>query len=265
MADVSTILFASDLHGNRGAYDQLFSLEADAIVLGGDLLPYPLKRGGDLLELQTRFVTEYLAAKLATRPCYWIPGNDDWELTLPLLEGKGTLLHGRAAGFLDGYSIAGYGCVPVTPFGMKDFDRYDVKGWEPPTPPKRCLWSASDGVKNVSLSDVQARPTIAEDLDRLATLSDPARTIYVIHSPPYATTLDRLYGGLTPIGSRAVRTFIDRRQPPLTLHGHVHESPGVERLGKTICVNVGDSMHRLRAVRIDLATLAVTSVTPGSP
>jgi uncharacterized protein len=263
MADVSTLLFASDLHGNRGAYDRLFSLEADAIVLGGDLLPYPLKRGGDILDLQRRFVTEYLAAKLETRPCYWIPGNDDWETMLPLLEGKGTLLHGRAAGFLDGFSIAGYGCVPVTPFGMKDFDRYDVEGWQPQMPPQRCLWSSPEGIQNVSLSDVASRGTIASDLERLATLSDPARTIYVIHSPPYATTLDRLRGGIVPIGSRAVRKFIDRLQPPLTLHGHVHESPGVERLGKTVCVNPGDSMHRLRAVRIDLADLRVTPADRG--
>src|SRR5574341_442866 len=73
-----------------------------------------------------------------------------------------------------------------------------------------------------------------------------------------AGTLDRLHGGLTPIGSRAVRRFIDSRQPPLTLHGHVHESPGVERLGKTVCVNPGDSMARLHAVRVDLATFVVT-------
>jgi len=258
MADVSTLLFATDLHGNRGAYDRLFSMEADAIVLGGDLLPYPLKRGGELLELQRRFVTEYLAAKLATRPCYWIPGNDDWEVTLPLLEGKGTLLHGRAAAFLDGFSIAGYGCVPITPFGMKDFDRYDLDGWEPAMEPKRCLRSSPAGIESVSLQTVKERGTIAADLARLGDLSDPASTIYVIHSPPYATTLDRLHGGLMPIGSRAVRKFIDRLQPPLTLHGHVHESPGVERLGRTVCVNPGDSMSRLRAVRVDLSDFKVT-------
>lgn len=255
---MATLLFATDLHGNRQAYDRLFAAEADAIVLGGDLLPYPLKRGGDLLQLQREFATGYLAAKLESRPCYWIPGNDDWEAMLPLLETKGRLLHGRSLPFLDGYQIAGYGCVPVTPFGMKDFDRYDVDGWEPQNEPARCLWSSPDGVKDVSLQQVRARGTIAADLQRLGSLSDPGRTIYVLHSPPYATSLDRLHGGITPIGSRAIRQFIDRRQPPLTLHGHVHESPGVELLGRTVCVNPGDSMHQLRAVRIDLAEFAIT-------
>lgn len=255
---MSTFVYASDLHGNRAAYDRLFAVEADGVVLGGDLLPYPLRSGGDLLAAQRRFVAEYLADKLASRPCWWIPGNDDWETVLPPLEAKGTPIHNRAAPFLDGFSIAGYGCVPVTPFGMKDFDRYDVEGWEPRDEPERCLWSSPAGVESVPLGAVRARGTIAADLDRLASLSDPARTVYVVHSPPFATTLDRLYGGTTPIGSRALRAFIERRRPPLTLHGHVHESPGVERLGGTVCVNPGDSMSRLRAVRVDLKDLSVT-------
>ena len=255
---MSTFVYASDLHGNREAYDQLFALKADAVVLGGDLLPYPLKSGGDLITMQRKFVTEYLAEKVASRPCYWIPGNDDWEAVISGMEGKGTPIHGRVAPFLDGYSIAGYACVPVTPFGMKDFDRIDVEGWAPPVEPRRCLFSGPAGVETVPLRAVQGRGTIEADLQKLASLSDPERTIYVVHSPPFATTLDRLLGGITPIGSRALRTFIDRRQPPLTLHGHVHESPGVERLGRTVSVNPGDSVTRLRAIRVDLKDLSVT-------
>jgi Icc-related predicted phosphoesterase len=219
--------------------------------------------GGDPLLPQRRFVAEYLAEKFATRPCYWIPGNDDWETVLAPLEAKGIPIHGRALPFLDGFSIAGYGCVPVTPFGMKDFDRFDVEGWAPSDEPKRCLWSSPEGVLPVSLAQVKGRGTIAADLERLASLSDPARTIYVLHSPPFATTLDRLHKGITPIGSRAIRTFIDRLQPPLTLHGHVHESPGVERLGRTVCVNPGDSMSRLQAVRVSLPDFSVTPLSVG--
>jgi len=257
---VSVILFATDLHGNRGAYERLFGLEADAIVLGGDLLPYPLKRGGDLLEIQAGFVRDYLGAKMKTRPCYWIPGNDDWATAVAPLADSGTALHGRAVPFLDGTSIAGYGCVPVTPFGMKDYDRVDVPGWEPKQLPKSCLWSTPTAIEEVPLKAVMERPSIEADLDQLATLSDPSRTIYVVHTPPYATALDRLLGGPTPIGSRALKKFIEKRQPPLTLHGHVHESSGMERIGRTISVNPGDSRSRFRGVRIDLATFEVTPV-----
>ncbi len=254
---MASLLFASDLHGNARAYDELFALEADAIVLGGDLLPHPRGTGKALVEIQRTFARDVLAPRLRSRPSYWLLGNDDWEAVLPELEGAGTCLHGRAAPFLGGLSIAGYSCVPVTPFGMKDFDRYDRPGWEPRPAPSRCLLSGPAGLREVPLSDVRARGTIEADLARLAALSDPARTVYVIHSPPWNTRLDVLHDG-SPIGSRAVREFIESQRPPLTLHGHIHESPGVDRVGGTVSVNPGDSMTRLRAVRVEIPELSVT-------
>jgi Icc-related predicted phosphoesterase len=254
---VSSIVFASDLHGNAEAYEALFKVDADAIVLGGDLLPYPLKRGGDLVEIQREFAVKFLAPLLDTRRCFWVLGNDDWEAMMPVLEGHGTSLHGRAVPFLDGLWIAGCSFVPVTPFGMKDYDRKDVDGWRPVQLPTRCLVTRSGRLEEITLDDVLARGTIEAELERLATLSDPARTVYVVHTPPYGTSLDRLRG-ITPIGSRALRRFIDARRPPLTLHGHLHESAGVERLGSTVSVNPGDSMRRLRYRRVDLRDFSVT-------
>lgn len=256
---MSTFVYASDLHGNREAYEELFDLEADAVVLGGDLLPHPAGAGARLFEVQRAFARDYLARKLRSRRCFWIFGNDDWESLLPALAGAGTEIHGRSVPFLEGYSIAGYSCVPVTPFGMKDLDRFDSDGWEPAVRPKRCLVSGPGGVRETTLEAVRARGTIAADLERLAAVSDPARTVYVIHSPPWGTKLDVLYDG-TPIGSRAVRSFIERLRPPLTLHGHIHESPGLERLGPTVSINPGASVGRLRAVRVDLKDLSVRPV-----
>ena len=255
---MSSFVFATDLHGNREAYERLLAMEADAVVLGGDLFPYPLKLGGDLLDVQMRFV-EWLGPRLAGRACFWVPGNDDWARAADALAPHATALHGRRVPFLDGFQIAGYACVPVTPFGMKDFDRVDVPGWTPPPPRDRCLWSGPEGVVDVPFDRVLARPTIEADLDALAAESDFSRTILVTHSPPYGTSLDRL-NGRTPIGSRAIRRFIDRRKPPLTLHGHIHESSGIERLGETISANPGDSMRRLRALHIDLPGLTVNAV-----
>jgi Icc-related predicted phosphoesterase len=108
-----------------------------------------------------------------------------------------------------------------------------------------------------TLEEVRARGTIARDLDLLAGLSDPSRTVYVMHSPPYGTSLDRLADG-TSVGSRAIRAFIESRQPPVTMHGHIHESPGIQRLGRTLCANPGDSLRRLRALRVDLETGSIT-------
>jgi hypothetical protein len=40
-------------------------------------------------------------------------------------------------------------------------------------------------------------------------------------------------------GSSAVRESIERHAPMLGLHGHIHESKGFVRLGRTLCVNPG--------------------------
>jgi Icc-related predicted phosphoesterase len=114
----------------------------------------------------------------------------------------------------------------------------------------------SQRLESGPLTSVRSRGTIAADLERLAALSDPAKTVYVTHSPPWGTSLDRMWNG-TSVGSRAIRAFIERHRPPLTLHGHIHESPGVERIGPTVSVNPGDSLSRLRAVRVDLGDLSV--------
>jgi Icc-related predicted phosphoesterase len=52
-----------------------------------------------------------------------------------------------------------------------------------------------------------------------------------------------------------VRGFIDRHQPCLTLHGHIHESPGAVSLGRTRSINPGSEYAEgvLRAVLVTLA------------
>ena len=93
--------------------------------------------------------------------------------------------------------------------------------------------------------------------DRVARLAEqleqPSRAIFNLHVPPYASGLDtatRLdetlapvyVGGAPeeiPVGSTAVRELIERFQPLLSLHGHIHESRGVAQIGRTLAVNPG--------------------------
>jgi Icc-related predicted phosphoesterase len=85
-----------------------------------------------------------------------------------------------------------------------------------------------------------------------AGLSRPASAVFTVHVPPFGSGLDSApalrdmrvvtRGGHTvmePVGSRAVRAVLEEVQPLLALHGHVHESRGVKRLGRTLCVNPG--------------------------
>jgi Icc-related predicted phosphoesterase len=267
---MASLLFATDLHGNTGAYEALLRRAADervdAVVLGGDLLPLP-DGLTDPLGPQQRFVRGRLRplfeAFRARRPdtrLFAILGNDDWavceeEFDAMEQEGIAVPLHLRVHALDAASWIAGYSCVPVTPFSMSDYDRYEWPGWRPPALPRRILLSGPEGLREGSAEELEARPTIQEDLRALAALSDPARTVYVVHSPPHGTKLDVMFGGVS-IGSRALRAFIERYEPPLTLHGHIHESPRLsgaffDRLGRTVSVNPGDSRMGLRAVYVE--------------
>ena len=95
---------------------------------------------------------------------------------------------------------------------------------------------------------LRQRETIEEDLAHLPGPKDPEKTIYVMHSPPFKTKLDRIEGGRFT-GSRSIRKFIETTQPLLTLHGHIHEAPMLsgsyhDRIGQTLCVNPGQSIGR---------------------
>lgn len=98
-----------------------------------------------------------------------------------------------------------------------------------------------------------------EDEDQLAVryeamicnLKDPRNAVFNIHVPPYKSGLDEapeldknlrpvLAGqALKPVGSTALRKAIEKSQPLLGLHGHIHEGRGATRIGKTLCINPG--------------------------
>jgi hypothetical protein len=78
--------------------------------------------------------------------------------------------------------------------------------------------------------------------------------VFNLHCPPYDTKIDtamQLDSELRPViesagapkmicaGSTAVRQAIEKYQPLLGLHGHIHESRGVDRIGRTVCLNPG--------------------------
>lgn len=95
---------------------------------------------------------------------------------------------------------------------------------------------------------------LARMIENLANkLKTPEKAIFNFHAPPYGTQLDLapelnknkkpvIVGGqirYIHVGSKAVREAIEKYQPLLGLHGHIHESPGVVKIGKTVCINPG--------------------------
>jgi Icc-related predicted phosphoesterase len=250
---VSEWFFTSDLHGQGALYEQVVALVAAhrpaVLLLGGDLAPHESGAEGvrrQRVFLQGFFVEFARRVREAARglELLVLMGNDDWSANHDVLESQeGRLwrvLHGRVA-VVDGVRVAGSSWVPITPFGMKDWERWE--DGEPESPARLDGWvSHSGGITPVRFDPDRRTPTIAEALGELSGLAGP-EALYVLHSPPRDTRCD-MVGARVHVGSRAIRAFVERLQPPLVLSGHIHESPRVsgryrDSIGRTVVVNPG--------------------------
>lgn len=125
-----------------------------------------------------------------------------------------------------------------------DLGEYQVIGFGPSN---RTPWNTH---RELDESDIATR------LDALLPQVDPSKpVILATHVPPHGVGLDVapklredlsvvIQGGepvMTPVGSTAVRDFITKTQPVLSLHGHIHESRGVAKMGQTIAINPGSA------------------------
>lgn len=272
------VVYTSDLHGNKEHYQELFELaeqrKAQTIIIGGDMLPIhgPFKSS---LQEQRNFIFSYLEPKIQDfrsrapqTTIYAMLGNDDWQASnvhLGILVAKGTLrlLHGEKHELGSGYELVGYAHVPPTPFTIKDGERRDLQ--KDVVDQQRCTACVSQGAKIVVVDPRRyfaSVMSIEEELEELPTARDYRKTVYVMHSPPFRTNLDRLFDGRW-IGSQAIRAFVEKYQPYLTLHGHIHESSEISgtywaRIGKTICINPGQSTEELYAVVFELEDITET-------
>jgi Icc-related predicted phosphoesterase len=91
-------------------------------------------------------------------------------------------------------------------------------------------------------------PELARVLDRTSSaIGSPRRTILDLHAPPFGTSIDpakrpRTAAGeliVDHVGSPSIRALIERVAPVVSLHGHIHESKGVDRVGPTPVYNPG--------------------------
>jgi Icc-related predicted phosphoesterase len=117
---------------------------------------------------------------------------------------------------------------------------------------------ASTGYSNITPWHCPREMT-EEELDQRITkicaqVHDYERAIFNLHCPPYDTPLDyapkldstlRVVAGgggspeMIPVGSTAVKKSLEKYQPLLGLHGHIHESRGYIKIGRTLCLNPG--------------------------
>jgi len=261
------LLYTSDLHGNTSYYQRLLKRASEkdvgAIAIGGDLTP----RGGDTLEewiaTQRKFLEEFLIPLFRTfkkihpkKEIFLIMGNDDFKKNMDIIEQASTTgvlksIHKKTAVLHKDISLVGYSIVNTTPFRIKDWEKDDFKFSQKPKMMSHQIFRTVEEEKG----------TVEEDLQELKKLSDPKKTIYVMHAPPFDTNLD-IITTKEHVGSEAIREFILKEKPLMTLHGHIHESPEMsgswmDILGKTTCINVGSSYPepKVNCALIDLDNL----------
>ncbi len=155
--------------------------------------------------------------------CYISPGNDDrLELDSALADSGQFVNPENRVVELDG----GYEMVTL--------------GYANPTP-----WKSPREVSEDKLGEM------IESL--AAQVKRPEDAVYNLHVPPIDTELDRAPAvshdfnyvkeglGIKFIhaGSTAVRRSIEAHAPLLGLHGHIHESKGFVKIGRTLCLNPG--------------------------
>jgi len=176
--------------------------------------------------METRLNTWFALADERLRPTgvplFLMLGNDDPAQLRSLLDAApwGTHAEGRIVE-IDGHEMISWGYSNITP------------------------WHSHRE---------QTEEQLATTLRELASgLKDPERAIVNVHVPPFGTQLDdapvldadlRVIQSMgqvkfAPVGSTAVRDFELEVQPMLGLHGHIHESAGIRRLGRTIAINPG--------------------------
>lgn len=174
----------------------------------------------DELRLWVEFADERLSGSETL--AYVIPGNDDpWSIDEVLASGTSVVACDESVQQVGPHEMVSLGYSNRTP-------------WETP--------------RELDEDEIYQR------LKRLADqLESPHRAIFNIHVPPYESSLDTAFevdddlryvmkGGRpheVPTGSPAVRQIIEETQPLLSLHGHIHESKGVTRIGRTMAINPG--------------------------
>lgn len=128
-----------------------------------------------------------------------IPGNNESKNVLEILHKAKNYAHEKRFELKEGYNLVGLGFSNPTPFHTPGEMKDDAI------------------------------------YEKLSKLKIDEKTILLVHAPPYGL-LDEIKGN--HVGSQAIRKIIEERQPYMVFCGHLHEVIGVDRLGKTLIVNV---------------------------
>lgn len=170
--------------------------------------------------------------------CFILPGNDDQHAIDTIFDGVSRVINpeGKVILIDDQHEMISTGYANITPFGCpRDIPEEEL-------------------AKRIEAMTSQVK--------------DMRKCIFNFHCPPYGSGLDtavKLDENLKPVteggnvlptscGSTAIHEAIKRHQPLLGLHGHIHESRGTAKIGRTLCLNAGSEYSEgiLRGAIINL-------------
>ncbi len=250
------LFYATDIHGSERCFRKFINAGqfygADVLIMGGDvtgkmIVPIveetaghfvaeifgrlhadPAKVQAAFKKLMSETVTRWLdfaEERLAGTQivCLVSPGNDDQPFIDDLLSSSERVINP------EGRVVLLPGELELVSLGFSN----------------RTPW---DSPRELDEPELLAR------IDKIADqVTRPDRTIFNLHVPPKDSSLDEaiiLNADLSPVirngsavvggvGSTAVRDAIERHQPLLGLHGHIHESRGLAKVGRTTVFNPG--------------------------
>ena len=181
-------------------------------------------------------------------PVYVTGGNDDPPAVVEFLKSQGSIINSEEQ------TVTLDGLWTMVSLGFSNFTPWKT--------PREC----SEDVLTDKIEWITSK------------ILDHTNTIFNFHVPPYKSTIDVapavdgtadppkyiLRNGmpvLTSVGSTAVRSAIEKLQPMLGLHGHIHESKGTIKIGRTLCVNPGSEYSEgiLKGVIVNLDEKGVRS------
>jgi uncharacterized protein len=261
------IIYTSDVHANSTHFENFLDIASKEdikyVIINGDICPKNIFMEFSNLNIILRKQEAYLKEKLIIqlkkfkqqnpeKIVFMDLSNDDFKFNRYILERQENyllnLLHMRIYEILPNINIVGYMAVPITPFGLKDWEKPDKKGYYDSHSRLQGCRSINGAVKDDYTININSEDTIENDLKILSEqITNPS--IFIAHSPPVNTKLDMIR--YSHVGSSAVRDFIEINQNILvSLHGHIHESPMIsghimDTIGDVSCINIGQSYKEL--------------------
>ncbi len=211
----------------------------------------PKRRGELFLEVMTETMRKWM--EIADKrlrdtdiKCFVCPGNDDTFEIEPAIEESEFVTN-----------------AADKVVAIDDYHEMISLGWTNPTP-----WNSFKECSEEELN---------EKIEKIASQVENAdKSVFNLHAPPYGSGLDeapeidktlkqqsRVF---VSVGSTAVRDVIEKYQPLLGLHGHVHECRASTKIGRTLSINPGSAYERgmLLGVLINIDEESVKSYVPTS-